>query len=253
MSSSFSFARRFLQTSAVVCSLVALGGCTAAERVSSVNDTFLEGSDMSAKRPNLPFDHSWVSAEVKRGNYQLVFIKPVRTDKLPPDAWKRSASYAITSKDDYDEAAARLATYFRGQLREQIKEQPNHEFTLADNSTGPRTLVIEIALTELEFSHPVARAGALAAPIPGTGPALSTITDPHVAFAARITDGPTGRLVATVADRKFPPMRIVDFNKLTVESSPREVCQLWSESIAKALDGNGKDPITEEKFSLLPS
>lgn len=114
------------------------------------------------------------------------------------------------------------------------------------------TLVIEIALTELEFSHPVARAGALAAPVPGTGAALSTITDPHVAFAARLTDATTGELVASIADRKFPPMRIVDLNKLTVKSSAREVVALWATSIGQALQGNGIDPVTEKRFSLLP-
>jgi hypothetical protein len=51
-----------------------------------------------------------------------------------------------------------------------------------------KSVVVEIVLTEIEFSHPLARAASLAAPVPGTGPALTAITDPHVAFAARITD-----------------------------------------------------------------
>lgn len=226
-------------------------GCTAKERITPVSDTFLEGVDISAKRPNLPFDHSWASEAARSGDYQSVLIKPIRTDKLAADAWKRSASYAITSKEDFDEAAERLATYFRDQIREQISSQSNRRVSVV-NRPAPKTMVIEIAFTELEFSHPVARAGALAAPVPGTGPALSAITDPHVAFAARVTDAQTGKLLATVADRKFPPMRIVDLNKLTVESSPREVCQLWAETIAKALNSDRNTPIEEERFTLLP-
>ena len=117
---------------------------------------------------------------------------------------------------------------------------------------GPRTIVVEIALTELEFSRPIARAGSMVAPIPGAGAALSMISDPHAAFAARVTDGATGELIATAADRKFPPTRIVDLNKLTVTSSAREICSLWADSIARGIQSKDGEKITSQSFSFLP-
>ena len=111
---------------------------------------------------------------------------------------------------------------------------------------------MEIALTELEFSHPVARAGSLAAPVPGSGAALSSISDPHASFALRVSD-PSGNLAATVADRQFPPARIVDLNKLTVSSSIREVCSIWAQTIAEALNKGRFSLVTApSSFSLSP-
>jgi len=113
--------------------------------------------------------------------------------------------------------------------------------------------VLDIALTELEFSHPIARAGSLASPIPGTGVAVSAVSDPHVAFAMRITDGSTGELLATAADRKFSPIRIVDLNKLTVTSSPREIVQNWSLELADAIQlGRFAEVESRGDFKLHP-
>lgn len=71
-----------------------------------------------------------------------------------------------------------------------------------------------------------------------------------MAFAARITDADTGQLIATVADRKFAPVRIVDLNKLTVSSTPREISQLWADTIATAINSDGFTKVDEKRFSL---
>jgi hypothetical protein len=225
--------------------------CAAKQRVVGVPRTFLEDVNIDKKLENLPFDHSWARPGAKKSSYGQVYFKPVRTDLLPPDAWNNSASMFITGEEDYRAEAKELAKYFREQLIDDVRSAPKKRYTVV-NSAGPGVLVVEIALTELEFSHPIARAGALVAPVPGTSAALSTITDPHVAFAARLTDGKTGRLLATAADRKFPPMRIIDLNKLTVTSSAREVCALWAKSIAEVLDSNQFAEVKEKRFSILP-
>ena len=184
-------------------------GCSAAARVESVDNVFLTDVDVSKKLSNLPFDHSWVWSKRKtRTDYDTVYVKPIRTDTLNPENWTRSASILITSRDDYDERAREVANHFHDKVVEEFRMYPKSRYPLAA-VPGPRVMVLEIALTELEFSHPVARAGALIVPVPGTGAALSTVSDPHAAFAARITDGSTGELLATAADRKFPPIRIL--------------------------------------------
>lgn len=228
-----------------------LHGCALKDRVTTVNNTFLEDVDTSQKIKNLPYDHAWVRGDFNGQAYNKLYIKPVRIDLLSEDSWLRSASIVVNSKEEYYEEASKIAKYFHEQLTKDIKEYEGNRIHLV-NSPGEDVLTLEIALTELELSHPAARAAALAAPIPGTGPALSTLSDPHAAFAARITDG-NGRLVATVADRKFPPTRIIDLNKLTILSSAREVCALWSETMSEALN-KGRFTKTEgnNRFSILP-
>ena len=113
-------------------------------------------------------------------------------------------------------------------------------------------MVVEIALTELEFSHPLARAGSLVAPVPGAGSALSSISDPHVAFAMRVTDASTGELLFTAADRRFAPTRIIDLNKLTVSSSVREIVALWADVIGRGIQSDGFTKIKTKTFDWLP-
>ena len=228
-----------------------LGGCAVRDRITPVSNTFLEDVDTTKRLSTLPYQHSWVSSKFDGRSYRKIFIKPVRVDRLDHDGWTRSASAAITSKDDYVLEASALAAFFRSELIEKVRSFEGGRFQIATRP-GPGVAVLELAFTELEFSHPAARAASLASPIPGSGAALSSVTDPHAAFAGRLYDD-TGRLVATVADRKFPPARIIDLNKLTVSSSVREVCSLWAETLAKAINQGQWVPIdANDTFSIRP-
>lgn len=245
------FRKRIALLSTGALTALSLAACSLHDRVASVDNTFLEDVDVSQKLVNIPYDHAWVRPGFDGRVYPKLYLKPIRLDKLGENAWMKSASSFITSRESYLEEAKEIADYLQEQLVKQINEYPNPSVTLVDRP-DERTLTLEIALTELEFSHPIARAAALAAPVPGTGPALSAMSDPHVAFAARITDE-TGRLAVTAADRKFPPTRIIDLNKLTITSSPREVCALWAKTMAEALNKRRFSKTKDNgKFSLLP-
>ena len=228
-----------------------LTSCALKDRVTSVNKTFLEDVDISTTHPNLPFDHAWTAPGFNKAHYTQIYFKPIRLDYLPKGDWAKSSSPLIKSEDEYLQKAREIAEYFRDELIIKTRNSKVQKLRVA-GYPAPETLVVEIALTELELSHPIARAGSLVAPVPGTGAALSTVSDPHVAFAARVYDGSSGQLVATAADKKFAPARIVDLNKLTVSSSPREICSLWSDTLAAALQGDGKTKISEKRFDWMP-
>ena len=227
----------------------AIIGCGAYKRIAPVSPTFLEGVDTTSTVENLPFDHAWVQANFDSRKYTRLFIKPIRTDLVSDQSRTHSLSTFLATKEGYEEAVGQIAEYFRAELIDAIGEYPGNRIAIVDKP-GPEVITAEIALTEVEFSHPVARAASLAAPIPGTGAAISAITDTHAAFALRITD-PSGRLVATVADRKYPPTRIIDLNKLTISSSAREVCALWADTMAEAFNkGRFAPTSTKGRFSL---
>lgn len=229
--------------------LLFLCSCAVKERAVSVSSTFLEDRNIKAKEANLPFLHSWIDESVKPGIYRKVYFKPIRTDLISKDTWKKSASVLITSENDFTEKCNEIASYFQEQITEKLKNYPQSKITLVDfPSEG--VVVFEIALTELEFSHPVARAAALVAPVPGTGPAVTAISDPHASFAARAYDGASGKLIGTFADRKFAPVRVVDLNKLTVSSTAREIVSLWAETFAEGLNKGRFEKIEEKKVSF---
>lgn len=216
-----------------------------------IEPTFLEGSDPTRKIDNLPFDHAWIRDGFNGRDYTKLYVEDIRSDLLPEKAWLRSTSLIITSKEDYDTEAKKIAEHFKERLLKDLKEYKDTKVVLVE-APDKETITMEIALTELEFSHPGARTAALVSPVPGTGAALGSMSDPHVAFAARFND-PEGKLAVTLADRAYPPSRIVDFNKMTVTSSPNEVVQRWSEVLAESIN-NGKLVKTDRssRFSLLP-
>jgi hypothetical protein len=241
-----------MQKSLLLFALTLLAGaCATRQRFADVPKTFLEDVDVGAKRENLPFDHAWLTPGADSREYEFLMIKPIRIDTLGGENWKRSMSISITSREDFDKEAAEIAEYFDGEIRKRLTDGSATLYKLID-APGEKTLILEIALTELEFSHPVARAGALAAPIPGVAEAMSTVADPHAAFAARVNDAITGELLATFADRRFPPKRIIDVNKLTATSSVREVCSIWAGMIDEMLDPERKEAVSDKRFSVLP-
>lgn len=226
-----------------------LSACATKQRIDPVKTTFLEDTDTTSKSDRLPFIHAWVKPDFQAEKWTKLYIKPVRIDLLPEDAWKASKSSAVLSKEDYIEMANKLAEYFRTKLIDTIIEKKSERPVIVDKP-GADVVTLEIAFTELEFSHPIIRATSMLSPIPATGVALSSITDPHVAFAARFYDG-SGNLFATIADRLFPPVRILDFNKVTASSSAREACTTWSEMLAETFTQDKLTPVRGKTwFSL---
>lgn len=229
-----------------------LTGCAVSQRMEGPPSTFIEDAPLNERLDNMPFDHSWIVPDSVERNYDSVLIVPVRYDLLPAGAWKQSSSIYLNSEEAYLHEAKVLAGYFTKQLLEELGKVPNPRFKVVSSQT-PSTLIVSIALTQLEFSHPMTRVAALAAPVPGVDMALNTITDPHASFSARFTDPTTGELIASAADKRFPPIRIIDLNKLTITSSTREIVKQWSRELAEAIQKDRFSKIEKSwRFSLLP-
>lgn len=225
----------FLRVSLLIVLALSWSGCAARERTKPLGKLFLEDRDVLVADDELPFLHAWIDPNLPRGYYSKVFFRSVTTDRLPKDAWKASRSTFLISKESYLKEASALADYFKSELRKKAERYPKASFSVV-NEPGEATLVFDIAITELEFSHPVTKAGMLLVPVPGASVAFSAVSDPHVAFAARVYDGKSGALIATLGDRKFPPVRVIDVNKLTVTSSTREIVSTWADIIAEGLN-----------------
>jgi hypothetical protein len=246
------FARLVLPVHLALAVVVGLTGCALKDRTAAIPKTFLEDRDVTEADEKLPFNHTWIDPEVPAGFYTKVYFRSVTADKLPDDAWLASMSTFMTSKEQYKKEAAALAEYFKKQLIQKVTKYKNGTVTVVDKAE-PHTLVFDIALTELEFSHPISKAGVMLLPVPGSSLLFNAVSDPHVTFAARVYDGESGKLVATLGDRKFPPTRILDLNKVTVTSSPREVVSIWADIFAEGLNADRFAPVKSRGiFSILP-
>ena len=231
---------------------VVTSGCAVSDRTKPASTIFLEDRDVSTHDDDLPFLHSWVEPNFPLGHYKSAYFRSVTIDRLPKDSWKASSSSYITSEKDYLKESKLLADYFLEQLKKKVEKYPDGTIKVVDKAE-PDSLVFDFALTEIEFSNPIENTGALLVPLPGSAMLFSTISNPHVAFAARVYDGKTGRLVATAADRKYPPTRLMDFNKVTATSPDREIVSTWAEIIAEALNREGFAKVSDRGiFSILP-
>jgi hypothetical protein len=244
---------RWIALNIVAHALLFMGvtGCAVKERTAPITNRFLEDRDTTVVDDTLPFNHAWVDTKLPH-TYDKVFFRSVSIDKIPADVWKKSESTAILSKADFDKEATKLGEYFKEQLNQKVRRYKKGKFTTVDKPVKGG-LVFDFALTELEFAHPLIQAGSMLVPVPGTSIALATVTDPHVAFAARVYDGETGKLVATLADRKYPPTRLLDLSKLTFRSPNREICGIWAEIIAEGLNRDEFATVSSRGyFRILP-
>jgi len=234
--------------------LLILGACSTEKRFTDAPPTeFLniKGVDRKSVLKNVPFDHSWVAPGVNIDSYSKIIIAPVTPDYVSLDKWELSMNPFITGKESYKKEVSDLANYTTEKLKESFTKSDNNRFQIVDKP-GRGTLSLEMALTEVVFGKPIASAGALVAPVPGAGVALSAVADPSVAMELRIRDSETGTVVATASDRGFPITRIVNVNKLTATSACREVVGNTAKLIVASLNEGKLKAVKKEIFTLTP-
>ena len=237
-----------------VLQLTNLVGCAARQRVEHVPATFLDGAPLESRIERVPFEQAWAASDTLKTPVSAIFVKPVRTDLLPSETWRDSTGVSITSSEDFQKFVDELGVYFHEQLVTELRKahQGNPRLEVV-SAPAPDAVNLEVAFTEMVLSRPVARAAAMAAPVPGLEFALSAMSEPHVAFAARFTSPDGAILLGTVADRRFPPMRPIDLNKLTVSSSAREIVSQWARELAEAIQFDRLTAVERSsRFSLLP-
>lgn len=218
-------------------------GCAVKERTEPLPQTYLEGRDVSVADKTLPFKHAWIDPSLPEEQYTNVWFRTVTADTLSEESWLASKGTLLSKESEYKKLADELANYFKQELIEKVANYKDGVISVVD-SAQPRGLIFDIALTELEFSHPIQKAGFMLVPIPASSLVFNTVSDPHVAFAAKVYDAQSGKLVATLADRRFPPTRLLDVNRLTLTSSAREICNTWADIIAEGLN--------RERFADVP-
>jgi len=209
------------------------------------------GIDIQSKLEYLPFNQSWTNQDFDLKKYSRLYIAPVSTRHIKPENWVQSASAYITSEKSYQKEVSGLAEYFREQVIENLK---NHEKNRLKIVSAPErgALSLELALTEVIFSHPAAYAGSMASPVPGTSSAVSASIGSSVAFEMRLRDAGSGKVIFTAADRRTPPAKILDLNKFTFTSSAREIVQEWAALFAKFLNMDKGEKIEANRFKVKP-
>ena len=214
----------------ILLSIAALGisGCAADRAINKAKPTaFLiaTGKANSGKIRRLPFERSWRDPAFDASKYSGIVFLPVTTSYLRTDQWEQSVSTYVPDQHTFVARAKTLAKYWDGSIRSAFSS-PQNRLAVVSDAKQPGTLVVQIAMTEVVFGRPAANAASYA--VMGGGVAFSALFSPSVAFEARVTDGATGQLVATISDRRSDKIRVIDVNKLTFTKSNEKICDEWS-------------------------
>lgn len=212
----------------------ALSGCRASEAPES---GFNPNAGLMTKNESTPFQRTYWNKKYDAKAYTEILIAPVNTDYVAAqNFWeKANAANAMPGQDKKDITA--VADYTRQSFTRAFTDDPKHRFTVV-NSAGSKTLILELAITQLVPSKAVLNAIGYVTWIPTVvsigGAAASDSQDTGkgvIAIEGRIRDGATGEIIGMFADREHPATAIVDLKALNWWAPAKGIIDQWGKEL----------------------
>lgn len=211
------FTVRFLVLCLVI---VSLYGCKAAPGRFS---NYVDHSRM-AKNEELPFNSVWIKKGVDLKDFAEIYISRVDTSHMLDNEWYKDFNRYGDVKEDAEE----VADFARDSFKKAFKTDPNHRFKVV-SSPGFKTVILEIAITELTPNKPGLKAAGFV-PIFGWGAkAINQLMLSSVAIEGRLRDGATGEIVAMFADREQEKLAMAPKSSFTWYGHAYKIIEDWAE------------------------
>ena len=218
------------------------------------NTDFIEGS-LLRPRGDVPFNRVWKASKFDKGDFSEIYIAPVNTDYVRQSSWWSELNVQEV-EDDLDE----LAASFRSKIRRAFWNAPYNRFKVV-NKPGPKTLIFELAITELipnKAGYEVLltaagpAAGSLAATA-GAGAAKTVGSKSTIAIEARIRDGGDGAIVGMFSDREYEKGSIINIRNFSWYGQIELIMDEWAEQFVKVANKSPRDIVADTPtFSFKP-
>jgi hypothetical protein len=218
----------------VVTVVFGLTGCRATEAPDS---GFNPDSRLMTKNESTPFQRTYWNKKYNQDAYTEIVIAPVNTDYLAAQGfWEKvNVANAVPGQDKKDVAA--IAQYTHQSFTRAFADDAKHRFTVV-NTAGPKTLILELAITQLVPSKAVLNAIGYVTWIPTvvsmTGAVATDSQDTGkgiVAIEGRVRDGASGEIIGMFADREFPATAIVDVKALYWWAPAKAIIDQWGKEL----------------------
>ena len=186
---------KFYALTLILLSIVYLSGCKAGPGKKA---GFVDTANMT-KDEAIPFHSAWIKEGVDKNWYDKIYIAPVDVSHLLAENswWQNSFRYSHIEQDSEE-----IAEFTRETFVKAFKKAENNRFKIVKKPVA-KTLVLEMAITELTPNKPFLKTAGYAPFFIGTGVKAINMTNPSVvAFEARIKDGETGEVLAKFADKE---------------------------------------------------
>ena len=280
------FRRNVRLTRLVACGLIATSAlsCTVKEAVAPVEPTpFIENPDLLQTPETTPFDLAWMSPAFRSWQYDTVVIGAVRVNQVDARNWIYSTSTLIPTEGMYLERVNDIATYIqqavssafaeyepeglRSKVIEGAPQIPlpptpsSIPLPIASPTPDPldpirrqnRTMRIELSISQIDFGDPLIYGSMLALPIPAAANLSTAVKSPSITLEARFVDEKTREVIGELVDRRFPQVKPIDVNRLTITSAIRELSDSFAQDLVESYYRKpGEEVSSRFPFSLLP-
>jgi len=203
--------------------------------------------DIMEKHKDLPFHKVWKLTGVSFDYYTELYVAPVNITYLKENGWWKDLSLKNVEEDiDY------IAKYTWDTIVLSFQNDPNKRFTVV-SEPGPKTIVMEMAITELvpnkagfEAALTAASLGAGQVAVTAASAAGKSIgSKSAVAFEMRLRDGKTNNIIVMVADREEEQASIVNVKNFTWYGHARSIIQSWADQFVKIANRNPGEVISD--------
>lgn len=214
--------------------LGSFSGCKAKEADSS---GFLENHELMSRDPTTPFQKTYWNRKFEKAAYAEVYVAPVNTDYIMSEnLWEKASAVNVTREQIRQNVSA-MAEYTREAFIKAFRDDPNGRFKVVDKP-GPKTLILELALTQLVPSKAVLNAMGYVSWIPsavsvGTGVVTGSEDKGKgvVAIEGRVRDGASGEIVAMFADRENPSAALLDLKAINWWAPAKGIVDDWARQV----------------------
>lgn len=209
-----------------------LAGCRATHAPTS---NFIERPELMANDATLPFNKVYWNKAYDAKDFDEVLVAPVNTDYIMAQNFWEKASTAGVDTDQAKRDVRAMADYAQKSFTRAFQNDPQHRFKVVEQA-GPKTLILETALTQIVPSKAalnavgyltwiptaVAAAGSAATGSQDTGKGV-------VAIEGRIRNGGNGEIIGMFQDRQNPPTAIVDLKSITWWEPAKKIIDNWAD------------------------
>jgi hypothetical protein len=214
--------------------LTCLTGCKSTDAPASGFNPDAERMKYDA---TMPFQRTYWNQTFDPKAYDELLVAPVNTDYLAAQSFweKANAANAMPGQDKKDIAA--IAEYTRQSFIRAASDDPKHRFKVV-NAAGPKTLILELAITQLVPSKAALNAVGFVTWIPtaiATGASMAEGSEDTgkgvIAIEGRVRDGKTGEIIGMFADRERPKVAFVDLKALNWWAPAKQIIDEWSSQL----------------------
>jgi hypothetical protein len=205
------------------------------KKAEPVKSTDFVVEEMMDKPDDLPFHKVWKRTGSSLDDYNEIYITPVSTTHLKENGWWKGLGLKDVEKD-----VDKIADYMRDTVIQSFKNDSEARFQVV-SVPGPRTLIMELAITEL-VPNKAGFEAALTAASMGTGAlAVSAASaggksfgsKSSVAFEMRLRDGGTKNVVGMVADREAEQASPINVKNFTWYGHIYAIIDNWADQFVQ--------------------